>query len=439
MMPRTRFLCAVLLSVCLAGAACAQALPRISEAKADPLRPVVGDTLRLTCRLQDPSGAVKTVTAVVRELPDVRVRLQPVEGGLLGFATPVTAELQPMVYHLDLVARDAQGFRVRLAPGSTTTATFTIGQPRVTKAPPAPDFRPPLVTVKATARDGKPIVIRHPYRSHANWYKGQLHCHTTNSDGRTPPPVLVGKYLDNGCSWLQISDHEVVTADDRAPDGRQIVRLLGRERAIREGDMVCINYREPSITLTGQDTINAVVRAGGLVMLAHPESDVGYDRQELDRLRGMALVEMMNGPDGDASREWDYLLSTGRVVWGAASDDFHGNPEGTTSRSFVVVNAPRLDPAALLENLRLGNFYASQGPVLRLELRDGALRASSDQQGWFAFRGAYGVCLHRVFRGPDRTSAVYELTGDEGYVRVEFQGPEGKMAWSQPFFVSRAK
>lgn len=425
--------CALLVAAVVSLAA-AQGLPKITDVQLTPAQVKTGDTLHMAVSIDDPAGVVKATTLIIRELPGMQEDLPQVSPGVWGFEFRMTEEFLPAVYHLDLVPRDAQGYRLALAPGSIATATFTIGAPHITAAPPAPDFRPDMPAMKVTTVDGKRLIVRNPYRSYPNWYKGQLHAHTTNSDGNTAPAVLIGKYLADGCSWVQISDHDVITTDDRSPDGKRIVRLLGHERGTLEGDIVCINYTEKSVTLTAQQTINAVAAKGGLTLLAHPEGPVGYELAELNALRGMAMIEI--GGRFDQTRPWDYLLTKGKTVWGVASDDFHGGPDSPTSYGFVMVNAPACTPQDILANLRAGNFYASQGPVLRIELKNGAIRASADDDGYFMFRGASGIRLLGL-SAFDSKSAVYELHGDERYVRVEYtRQSDRKRAWSQPLFIT---
>jgi len=432
--PRFRLAVCVALIAAVVSLAGAQALPRITNVQLTPTQVKTGDTLHMAVTIGDPAGVVKAVTLIIRELPGMQENLPQVSPGVWGFEFRMTDEFLPAAYHLDLVPRDAQGYRLTLAPGSITTAIFTIGEPHITAAPPAPDFRPEIPAVRVTTVTGKRLIVRNPYRSYPNCYKGQLHAHTTNSDGSTPPAVLIGKYLSDGCSWVQISDHDVITIDDRSPDGKQIVRLLGHERGTLEGDIVCISYTDKSVTLTAQQTINVVAAKGGLTLLAHPEGPVGYELSELNALRGMAMIEI--GGRFDQTRPWDYLLTKGKTVWGVASDDFHGGPDVPTSYGFVMVNAPACTPQDILANLRVGNFYASQGPVLRVEVKEGAIRAVADDDGYFVFRGASGIRLLGL--SPiDGKSAVYELRGDERYVRVEYtRRADGKRAWSQPLFIS---
>ncbi|MGN0324436.1 MAG: PHP domain-containing protein [Oliverpabstia sp.] len=42
-----------------------------------------------------------------------------------------------------------------------------------------------------------------------SWYKGNLHCHTTDSDGCLSPAEVVELYRKNGYDFLAISDHDI--------------------------------------------------------------------------------------------------------------------------------------------------------------------------------------------------------------------------------------
>ena len=56
------------------------------------------------------------------------------------------------------------------------------------------------------------------------WFKGNLHTHTTNSDGDTPPEHVAEWYLENGYDWLCLTDHNHLTvlndADGDVRSGR---------------------------------------------------------------------------------------------------------------------------------------------------------------------------------------------------------------------------
>jgi hypothetical protein len=48
--------------------------------------------------------------------------------------------------------------------------------------------------------------------ANANWYKGQLHAHTTNSfDGTVSPAAAISMYRAAGYDFVGLSDHNFVT------------------------------------------------------------------------------------------------------------------------------------------------------------------------------------------------------------------------------------
>ena len=47
------------------------------------------------------------------------------------------------------------------------------------------------------------------FTEEGNWYKGNLHCHTTDSDGSLNPSEAVKLYKEQGYSFLAISDHDI--------------------------------------------------------------------------------------------------------------------------------------------------------------------------------------------------------------------------------------
>ena len=46
-----------------------------------------------------------------------------------------------------------------------------------------------------------------------NWYKGNLHLHSTNSDGRKTPEETAKVYQDHGYHFIAFTEHEHYTWD----------------------------------------------------------------------------------------------------------------------------------------------------------------------------------------------------------------------------------
>lgn len=49
------------------------------------------------------------------------------------------------------------------------------------------------------------------FRHNGGWYKGNLHSHTTVSDGRLSPEELAGLYRRRGYQFLALSEHDIFT------------------------------------------------------------------------------------------------------------------------------------------------------------------------------------------------------------------------------------
>ena len=45
------------------------------------------------------------------------------------------------------------------------------------------------------------------YNTHNSWYKGNLHTHTTLSDGAVAPDESIKRYKNAGYDFLAITDH----------------------------------------------------------------------------------------------------------------------------------------------------------------------------------------------------------------------------------------
>jgi len=429
-------LCAFLLS-----AGTLWAAPKISAATADPASVAPGGTTKLVCRLDDPEGLVQKVVGIVREAPDYVLAFTKGDDGTWVSTVPIPRGAAPGTYHVDVELADAGGKPIAPESGSSTAIAITVAGSEVV-LPPAPraaDPAPELVTTEATTQSGARIVLRSPYRSYPNWYKGQMHCHTTNSDGQCTPAQLEAKYRQAGNDFLIITDHEQVTSDPAAESGSDVpVVVPGEERGTEEGHMIVVGLAGHLPSRPGQELIDQAVSRQGLVMVNHPEWRGGiYDIRELDRLVGYQFMEMCNGGESH-ERPWDYVLSKGhKYVWGVASDDFHGGPGDEVARCFIVVNAPELTAQAILGNLKAGNFYSSEGPKLDMSLTGDSLVVKSDQESTVTFRGRYGIpYLKSVITPGQMDWASYRFQGDEGYVRVEVERhSDRKHAWSQPVFV----
>lgn len=66
----------------------------------------------------------------------------------------------------------------------------------------------------------------------AGWYKGNLHCHTTESDGCLTPAEVVQLYKENGYHFLCISDHEKYADYTEQFNQSDFVMIPGAESSV---------------------------------------------------------------------------------------------------------------------------------------------------------------------------------------------------------------
>ena len=301
-----------------------------------------------------------------------------------------------------------------------------------------------------------------------NWYKGNIHTHTTESDGDAEPEKVVRWYRRHGYDFLVLSDHNHRTILDYGPGKRRFKRPLmvpGEEVSvnIRDGEVpIHINaigisrMVEPidasEVVPTIQANVNAIVQAGGIASINHPSYKWAFDHEAIKEVTGASLLEIFNGHPlsnlyggaGKPSSEqiWGGVLDAGKVIFGVATDDSHNYTDFEPSmsnpgRGWVMVRAPELSREAIVEALGSGEFYASTGVTLAgLDMLQESLHLEIEQTYDYiystTFIGRGGAVLAEI-AGP---VATYRMRGDEGYVRAVVVNSGGHRAWTQPVFTS---
>ena len=293
-----------------------------------------------------------------------------------------------------------------------------------------------------------------------NWYKGNLHTHTINSDGDSAPDVVARWYKEQRYHFLALTDHNYLTD----PQGLNAIMAATDRFLLITGEEVTSRYLESpvhvnafrlretiqpafgdSIAETLQDNIDRIRDAGAVPSLNHPFFRWAIEPEVFRQVRGLKLFEVFNGiadtNDGWGLEEmWDDALTAGQEIYGIAVDDAHEFKQFAPDRSnpgrgWVEVRARRLSQAAILEALDQGDFYASTGIKLEtLERGDGRLRIrvaqKSDERHRIRFIGRGGRVLSEI----SGLEGEYRLKPGDGYVRATITDSYGWRAWVQPVF-----
>ena len=297
---------------------------------------------------------------------------------------------------------------------------------------------------------------RLPFARPGRFYRGNIHTHSTRSDGLRSPEEVVAVYRDHGYDFLALTDHfleryQYPIVDTRPFRSEMFTTLIGAELhapATEAGDRwhivavgLPLDFRPPSETETGPQLAARAAEAGAFVGIAHP-AWYGLTLRDAESIEAAHAVEVYNEtclwlndrPDG-----WhllDMLSNRGHRLSAYAADDAHFKDWMPDWRSaWVWVRAERLDPDALLAALKAGHYYASQGPEIRdVRIEGDRLRVEcSPARGVFVCgKGAkYASVL-----GLGITWAEFPLERYRGsYFRVTVLDHGGKRAWTSPVWL----
>ena len=228
------------------------------------------------------------------------------------------------------------------------------------------------------------------------WLKGNTHTHTLMSDGDSAPATVVQWYCDHGYDFLVITDHDLIT---RVPAPARMVLIDGEEvtdwlpkrplhvNAIGLTKRVTPQHGETAVEVV-QRNVDAIRKAEGIAAINHPNFGWALSAHELQQIEGATLLEIASGHpyvnmDGPPSMEavWDELLTAGKRIWGIGVDDSHDLTRpwdvniAPPGKAWIVVRAAAREREAILDAIRKGEFYASNGvELVAYEVSGGTIR-----------------------------------------------------------------
>ncbi len=289
-----------------------------------------------------------------------------------------------------------------------------------------------------------------PFGAPGRWLRGNLHGHTTASDGRLSPEEYVAAYRARGYDFVAATDHWRLT--DLRPfrgQGFAVVpgaEVDGRAPAPFGHHVVALGIgalppRSPDAGL--QATVDAVRALGGIAVVAHPY-ETGLTSAHLLEADGYIGLEVWNTLSvvgwgkGLAAVQWDELLQAGRRPAGLATDDTHQRDGRLDDLGFgwVMVRADAAEPDAILAALAAGRFYASTGPEIHdFRVEPGPDGARHARVACSPCRFVHFLCDRGLGRtvaaGPesDLQAASQTLHPAATYVRVQCEDHRGRTAW----------
>ncbi len=294
------------------------------------------------------------------------------------------------------------------------------------------------------------------------FWRGNLHTHSTRSDGVLPPEEVLRRYRAEGYDFVALTDHFVGVygypiVDTTPYRGNGFTTILGAEvhsGAMANGELWHIlavglpldfapsnspHFRPVADQETGAELAQRARDAGAYVAIAHPEWS-GLTMEDARAIDAAHAVEVYNhgcatGCDRPHGfHTLDLLLTEGRRLDLIATDDAHFS-EPDHFGGWVMVKAEENTPEALLAALKAGAHYSSTGPELRgIEIEGRTLRVQCSAVAAIIVQGqgSAAVALH----GNSMTQGELRLDRLEAspWLRVTVIDRAGKRAWSNPIW-----
>jgi len=222
-----------------------------------------------------------------------------------------------------------------------------------------------------------------PFSLPGRFWRGNLHTHSTLSDGALTPEKVVEAYKDAGYDFMMLSDHFIGNynwpiADTRAMRSNRFTTILGSEvhaPATAVGELwhivaagLPLDFEPAAPDESGAALARRAAAAGAFVGIAHPAwSQLTIeDGRAIDCAHAVEIYNHGCAVECDRGDGWyllDQLLTENRRLTAFATDDAHfWTPDHFGG--WVNVKSESLEPEALLEALKQGRYYSSQGPQI---------------------------------------------------------------------------
>lgn len=246
-------------------------------------------------------------------------------------------------------------------PPAPIEVTLTITIPAVSALPPEPKGEIAPVTPGAGSR-------RLPAPRGLTWFAGDLHSHTTHSDGTLTIDQLAACAVQAGLDFLAVTDHNTVSHHPllAAAGARHDLAVLpGQELTTRRGhanaygDIGFVDFRRPADLW-----VRDVASRGGLLSINHPlDRDMCWQHPLVELPPALELWHGTWFLDLGSTAPWTLWARWRQDAVILGGSDFHrpeqGFPPGTPT---TWLAAEERSPEALLAALSAGRTAITRSP-----------------------------------------------------------------------------
>ena len=321
------------------------------------------------------------------------------------------------------------------------------------------------------------------------WFKANLHCHTTHSDGFYSPKEIKKIYMEHGYSIVAFTDHEMIfdnsclcdddfiaitsteySINERCETGFKDTRVIHmnlfskdmhasfhpathsdtfwtKQKELNGDKVTCDGYRRNYSQESIQETIDRANKAGFLVQFNHPYWSLN-SREDFINLKGLWALEIFNflanqetGADY-CPNYYEDMLRNGHHLFCTMNDDNH-NWQGDLRSSFGgfnMIGMKSLTYRNVMDALEQGVFYCSMGPMIKSLSYD-----KEENKVYVECSEATNVictCHNRRFLkviGDNITAATFQLDLSDTHFRITIKDKDNRYANTHAYFINEIK
>jgi hypothetical protein len=284
------------------------------------------------------------------------------------------------------------------------------------------------------------------------FWKGNIHTHSTLSDGVRSPAEVCAAYRAAGYDFLALTDHFMAkygypiadTRDFRRPGFTTLIGAELHAPATALGELwhilavgLPLDFAPLAAGESGPEIAARAVAAGAFVAIPHP-GWYALSAADAATLPGAQAVEVYNHTSalrtarGDGLYLADQLLAAGRRVSLLAVDDAHFAVDDAFG-GWLMVKALANEPAALLAALKSGAFYATQGPLIEaIEWGEDTVVVRCSPAASIMVLGRGSRAAQSVAPGQREARLPLAKLREGGFARVVVADAAGRCAWANP-------
>ena len=299
------------------------------------------------------------------------------------------------------------------------------------------------------------------FNNKGKFFKGNLHGHSNKSDGKLTPEEVCRAYIEKGYNFISITDHflgmfnyPITVPELKIKNFTVIPGAELHTSKMENGELWHVlalglkdkftQPRQPNFLINTQsENIESLSyrlsESGAFVSLTHPEWN-GMTLQDSLKIKEVHAIEIYNHgcaiecDRGSGVAVLDQLLNHGKKVNIIATDDSHFHIDDAAG-GWVMVKSEINSEEPLLEALKNGHYYSSQGPDFKnIKVQEGRLEVLCSPVEKIIVSGYGSATTYKHKSNMESALFNLALVPQKKWLRITIIDKKGNRAWTNPIY-----